>query len=192
MTSTNQVRAALKENASREMRKRIEATAPTATGIYGVSVPLLNQLARDCKAGGMVLVQELWKSGSFEERLLATKITGLVAAKTPEEALCFVTRAAAELSDWPVCDTLATQGIRPLVKTHREQLLALARRCIGMSDPWQKRFGLVLFTNYVTDKNVQPEIVAMLRTVSVAGDHYVARALQWLKRDLRKARASFP
>lgn len=48
-------------------------------------VPILNELATHFKSGGFDLVEELWKSGAFEEKLLATKIWAKYARRIPIE-----------------------------------------------------------------------------------------------------------
>ncbi|HLE61814.1 MAG TPA: DNA alkylation repair protein, partial [Pyrinomonadaceae bacterium] len=43
---------------------------PTSQNVYGVRVPLLNQLAKEHREGGFDLAEALWTAGAFEERLL--------------------------------------------------------------------------------------------------------------------------
>ena len=39
---------------------------PHAERVYGVRMPVLNELAKKYKEGSFQLVKELWQSGSFE------------------------------------------------------------------------------------------------------------------------------
>jgi RNA:NAD 2'-phosphotransferase (TPT1/KptA family) len=45
----------------------------------------LNKLAIKYRHCGFEIVKELWKSGSFEERILASKILGKICKKDPEK-----------------------------------------------------------------------------------------------------------
>ena len=49
--------------------------------------PVLNELAQQFKAGGFDLVEEIWKAGALEEKLLAVKMLGKIAKKDPERSL---------------------------------------------------------------------------------------------------------
>ena len=40
---------------------------PTSQAVYGVRLPLLNQIAKEHREGGFELAEALWKSGAFEE-----------------------------------------------------------------------------------------------------------------------------
>ena len=47
----------------------------------GVKLPILNELANKLKNEDFDFVEQLWKSGAFEEKLLASKILGKICKK---------------------------------------------------------------------------------------------------------------
>jgi hypothetical protein len=52
---------------------------PGSEKIYGVRMPVLNELAKQFIIGGFDLVEELWKAGSLKEKKLAAKMPGKIA-----------------------------------------------------------------------------------------------------------------
>jgi 3-methyladenine DNA glycosylase AlkD len=180
-----QIRLRLEEAGTEEYRLSVRKFAPTATQIFGVKVPVLNGMAREFSGGGLELVDGLWESGSFEERLLATKILGRLSRKQPEEAWARATRFADDLGDWPTCDTLATEAIRVAIPKLGAQVLERALGYCGEDGEWQRRFGLVLLTNFAKNSDCLEAIKGALRAVAADKRHYVKKAVAWLRRDLR-------
>jgi len=158
---------------------------PSAQVVYGVRVPHLNALAKQYRDGGFPLVRELWRAGAFEERLLATKLLGIIAKKDPNETLRLLRTFSHDLSDWATCDTLATQAIRPLVKDHRRELFDIAKEFLVSEGFWVRRCGIVILTNYAKDKTLKPSILGLVRHLRSNKEHYIKKALEWLDRDLR-------
>ncbi len=95
---------------------------------YGVKMPLLNELAGMYKDGGFELVEELWKAGALEEKLLAVKILGKIAKKDPERSLKITRMFASNIGNWAVCDAMGMQGLKPILKTHQKK-----KFCIGQT-----------------------------------------------------------
>jgi hypothetical protein len=56
---------AVNDNAVAASRK----FGPSAMKVYGVRMPVINNLARQHKAGGLALSKALWRSGAFLGRL---------------------------------------------------------------------------------------------------------------------------
>jgi 3-methyladenine DNA glycosylase AlkD len=79
-----EIQEILKIKSNSEAKASFQKFIPSSQKIYGVRVPELNELAVKYKSGGFGTVEELWKNGSFEEKLLATKILGKVCKKNPE------------------------------------------------------------------------------------------------------------
>ncbi len=77
-----EIQALLQEMGSAEAKASVLKFVPTSQKVYGVRVPHLNRMAHEFKNGGTGLVLALWKSGAFEERLLAAKILGKIGGKS--------------------------------------------------------------------------------------------------------------
>ena len=73
-----QVQKELKEQATPEAKAAALKFVPNAEKVYGIRTPVLNVMAKKYKEGGFDLVNELWSSGAFEERLLAAKLLNII------------------------------------------------------------------------------------------------------------------
>ncbi len=183
---TASIKQALRANADPAAKAASQKFVPTSQNVYGVRVPVLNQLAREHREGGFELAVALWKAGSLEERLLAAKLLGISARTDPDKALALAKKFAPEISDWAVCDTVATQGLRGIAVAKQRELLAWSNRLARSRNLWERRLALVLLTHFVKDKNVRPQIKNTLARLSGDKEYYVRKAVQWLQRDLQK------
>jgi 3-methyladenine DNA glycosylase AlkD len=176
----------LRAAADLEARAATAKFVPTSQRVYGVRVPVLNTLVKSCRPGGFELVEALWRSGAFEERLLATKLLGAVAKQDPVRALGFVRMVSKDLSDWAVCDTLGTQGLRPIALAQRSAIFALAEQLTRSRLMWERRLGIVLLLNFA---RIPTERAAIRRTIEPLRsdkEPYVKKALTWIDKDLRR------
>src|SRR5438045_430360 len=117
----------LKESSSPETKVAHQKFVPGNEKIYGVRTPVLNELAAQFKSGGFELVEELWKAGALEEKILAVKMLGKIAKKDAERSLRLTQLFAKNIGNWAVCAAMGMQGLKPILKTHREEIFALAR-----------------------------------------------------------------
>ena len=160
---------------------------PTSQNVYGVRVPLLNQLAKEHREGSFDLAEALWKAGAFEERLLAVKLLGSSCKKDPDHALTLAKKFVSEISDWAVCDTLGMQGLRGITVKKKEELLIWSNKLAKSKNPWERRLALVLLTHFVNDKQSRIQIKETLARLSGEKEYYVKKAVEWLQRDLQKS-----
>lgn len=172
---------------SPEAKAAFRKFVPSSERVHGVRLPQLNELAKTYTHFGLPLVRQLWSHGAFEEKLLAAKILGPVGRKDPSNAFTFLQNAVVDVRDWAVCDTLATQGVRGLLAAKKEEILLLAARLIASSNLWERRFGVVLLTNFAKEKDLHGRLSAMVKPLEREAEHSVKKALQWLARDLVKA-----
>lgn len=161
---------------------------PGEKRVYGVRNPVINDLTKQFKEGGFALIKELWQAGAYEERLMAVKMIGYVAKKEPAKALQCVQDFASELDNWAICDTLGTQSLKPIVKTHQEQIFALAKKYNLSEDLWQRRLSLVLVEYYTRDKKLIPEINKLVKALEGDKEYYVKKAVIWIKKNIAKGK----
>ncbi len=179
-----EIQKILKINSNEKVKASIKKFIPTAERVYGVKSSVLNNLVRKIKSQDFKLVEELWKSGIFEERLLATKILGKICKKDPERTLEIIKKFSKEISDWAVCDTLATQGIRRIIKTKQEEIFKISKELIKSKNLWERRFGIVLLINFTKDEVLKGEIKELIKTVENDKEFYVKKAVVWIKRKM--------
>lgn len=111
-------------------------------------------------------MEALWRAGGFEERLLATKVLGGACKKDPDRALGLAKKVSAQISDWAVCDTLATQGLRGIAVKKQVDLLAWSRQLVKSTNPWERRLALVLLMHFIKDKDSRVQIEETLTRLS--------------------------
>lgn len=161
---------------------------PLAQKVYGVKMPFINELAKKYKDGGFELVNELWKSGAFEERVLAAKLLGRIAKKDPGKTLALIEKFSKGISNWAVCDAMGMQGPKPINKSHAEEIFAISNRLISSKNPWQRRLALVLAEWYTRDASYHPRIKKLLDKVKNDEEYYVKKAIVWINRNFSKKR----
>ena len=150
--------------------------------------PVLNELAQQFKAGGFDLVEEIWKAGALEEKLLAVKMLGKIAKKDPERSLQITQLFARNIGNWAVCDTMGMQGLKPIFKTHLKEIFALAWKYNSSKDFWQRRLSLVLVEWYTRKKELHPEIMRLIKNLENDEEYYVKKAVMWIKKNLDKGK----
>lgn len=148
MTILDSIRARLQAAATEDGRSAVQKFVPSAGPCYGVRVPVLNQLASELKGADFETVETLWSSGIYEERLLAAKLIGRLAKKQPREAWETIQHFTPDISDWPTCDTLATESVRPTLELLSDEIAESASNYVEDDREWIRRFGLVLLTNF--------------------------------------------
>lgn len=181
-----EIRKILKNTSSRKVRESALKFVPTIKKQYGAKALVLNQIIKRIKESDFDLVEKLWKSKYFEEKLLASKILGKICKKNPEKTLKFIKKFSKDISDWAVCDTLAGQGIRKIVIIKQKEIFEISKKLIKSKNLWQRRFALVLLVNFAKHKNFKREIVEILKKVENDKEYYVKKAIVWLKKELKK------
>ena len=184
-----QIQAILRAKAIPEAKAAHEKFVPgTKEKIYGVRTPVLNELAQQFRSGGFDLVEELWKAGALEEKLLAVKMMGKIAKKDPERSLKLTQLFAKNMGNWAVCDTIGMQGLKPIVKTHQKEIFDLAWKYNNSKDPWQRRLSLVLAEWYTRDRSLHPEIKKLVNNLEGDDEYYVKKAVVWIKKNFAKGK----
>ena len=171
-----------------EARAAHERFVPGKEKIYGVRTPELNELAKQFKSGGFELVEELWKAGALEEKILAVKMLGKTAKKDPEQSLNMIQLFAKNIGNWAVCDAMGMQGLKPILKTHQQQIFALAWKYNNSKDPWQRRLSLVLVEWYTRVKELHPEIKRLAKNLENDDEYYVKKAVVWINKNFAKGK----
>jgi len=188
MTQLKEIQKILIANSSPEAKVAHQKFVPGKEKIYGVRMPFLNELAARYKSGGFDLIETLWKAGALEEKVLAIKMLGKIAKKDPERSLKMVQLFAKNIGNWAVCDAIGMQGLKPILKTHQEEIFALANKYNTSKDFWQRRLSLVLVEWYTRVPALHPEINKLVRTLENDEEYYVKKSVTWIKKNLEKGK----
>ena len=186
MKTVQQIQEQLSNLATPEVKASVQKFVPRAQKIYGVKMPLLNQMVKELKEGGFVLVYALWESGAFEEKMLAAKLIGKLAKKYPKEALAAVEQFSGSVEDWAICDTLGMQSLKPIAGTHQKEIFSLARKLNQSDNLWQRRLSLVMVEVYTKEINFHPAINKLIRPLQNDKEYYVKKAIIWLEKNMTK------
>jgi 3-methyladenine DNA glycosylase AlkD len=180
------IKQALAAQSDEKAKAAVRKFVPTSQHVYGVRLPLLNQIAKEHRAGGFELAEALWTSGAFEEKLLAAKLLGSSCKNDPDRALTLAKKFAPLISDWAVCDTLGMQGVKGIALEKQIELFAWSNKLVKSKNLWERRLGLVLLTHFVKERSSRTQIEETLAKLGGDKEHYIKKAVQWLQRDLRK------
>jgi 3-methyladenine DNA glycosylase AlkD len=187
-TQLKEIQKILKAKATPGAKAAHKKFVPGNEFIYGVRTPLLNDLAQQFKFGGFELAEELWKAGALEEKILAVKMLGKIAKKDPERSLKLIQFFAKNIGNWAVCDAMGMQGLKPILKTHQQEVFALARMYNGSKDFWQRRLSLVLVEWYTRVKTLHPEIKRLVKNLEYDEEYYVKKAIAWINKNFSKGK----
>jgi 3-methyladenine DNA glycosylase AlkD len=185
MNQLIEIKKFLKENSCDKAKESWKKSTPTAENFYGVYLKDVNTIVSKYVSGGFELVEELWRGGYLEEKILSAKILGRICGNNPDRALGLIESFSHDIGDWAVCDTLATQGIRVIAKMRQEEIFELSRKLVKNGDLWEKRFGIVLLINFKNEKSLKEEIASIVKQVENNKEHYVRKAVVWVKRSLK-------
>jgi 3-methyladenine DNA glycosylase AlkD len=179
-----EIRKILKNTSSKKNKESTLKFVPTVRKQYGVKVAVLNELVKQIKEPDFGLIEKLWESGIFEERLLASKFLGKICKTNPTKTLKLIKKFSKDISDWVICDTLATQGIRKIISLKQKEIFEISKKLVKSKDLWQRRFGLVILINFTKDKDFRQEIKEILKSIKDEKELYVKKAIIWLKNEL--------
>jgi 3-methyladenine DNA glycosylase AlkD len=161
---------------------------PGQQKIYGVKTPVLNDIVKKYKAGSFGLAEELWSSGSLEERIIAIKIMEKKGKEDPARLLKLFTKFSKDIDNWAVCDGLGMQFLRGIVKTHAEDIFAIAARLNRSKDSWQRRLSLVMVEWYTRTDQFGPQIKKLVQQLENDDEHYVKKPVVWITRNFVKGK----
>lgn len=180
------IRAEISKEANEAHRLFMAKTAPGIQQVHGTPKPVLNHLAKNHSDGGIPLVEELWKSGVYEEQMLAVKLLERLARKHPADAIRLLKAFTPELTEWSICDTLAMGLSRALHKKEKKTLFALSDQWAASDRMWTRRMSLVLLWYFCRFEEDRAFIHAQVNRHVNDKEHYIRKAVTWIRRELKK------
>jgi len=183
-----QVQKELKEHSTPEAKTAALKFVPNAEKVYGIRTPVLNLLAKKYKEGDFELVKELWKSGAFEEKLLAAKLLNAICKKDPLLSLKLVAGFSKDISDWAVCDALGMQSLKPVAKKIEKEIFDLSAKLVKSKNLWERRLSLVIIEVFTKDRSLQSAIMKRVKMLENDEEYYVRKAVVWIKRNFEKGK----
>lgn len=161
---------------------------PGEMKIYGVRTPELNELARQFKASGFELIEELWQAGALEEKILAVKILQAIAKKDALRSLNLVEQFAPGIDNWAVCDAIGMQALQTIRKTHQREIFSMAKKYNTSKNFWERRLSLVLVEWYTREPSLHAEIKKLMKPLEKDAEYYVRKAVVWINKNFEKGK----
>ena len=188
MSLLKQIQKELKERSTPEAKAAALKFVPNAEQVYGIRTPILNEMAKKYKEGGFDLVKELWNSGAFEEKLLASKLLNVICKKDPALSLKLVASFSKDISDWAVCDALGMQALKPVAGKIQKEIFDLSAKLLKSKNLWERRLSLVIIEVFTKDGSLQREIMKRVSALENDDEYYVRKAVDWIKRNFKKGK----
>ena len=145
-------------------------------------------MAKKYKEGGFDLVNELWSSGAFEERLLAAKLLNINCKKDPLRSLKLVAGFSKDISNWAVCDTVGMQSLKPVARKIQKEIFDLSAKLVKSKNLWERRLSLVIIEVFTKDRSHHPEIMKRVKSLENDEEYYVKKAVVWIKKNFEKGK----
>jgi len=92
------------------------------------------------------------------------------------------------IDNWAVCDAVGMQGLRSIVKTHREAIFKLANQYKRSPNFWKRRLSLVMVEWYTREPSAHADIKKLVKALEKDDEYYVKKAVDWIKRNLAKSK----
>lgn len=182
------VQKELQANATPEAKAAALKFVPNAQRVYGIRTPVLNILSKKYKEGGFQLVKDLWRSGAFEEKLLAAKLLNVICKKDPELSLRIVTSFTKDISNWAECDAVGMQSLKPVARKIQKEIFDLSGKLLKSKNLWERRLSLVIIEGFTKDKSLHAEIIKRVKALENDKEYYVRKAVDWMKRNFKKGK----
>ena len=176
----------LNDRSSEEAREGFAKFVPHSQNVYGVRLPIINDMARTYKNSGFPIVRELWASGAFEECMLAVKILSKTCKSDPDLTLELLDQFKADIDNWAICDTLCSEGIRSIFKIKQTEIWSLATSYLRSDEMWTRRMGIVLLIHFAKIPERKAEVRRVIHPLITDNSHYIKKAVTWITRYLDK------
>lgn len=182
------------KHATEKSKASTKKFVPDAVKIYGNTMPQVNALAdRIAKhittsAEGFQLIQQLWESGAYEEKVLAAKLIRKYCKKDPLLSIQLVEQFSKDISDWAVCDTLGMQSLKPINLKYQKEIFSLSKKISTSKNLWQRRLSLVLLEDFCKQKDLHAEIKKRIAMHKNDTEYYMKKAVVWLEASISKKR----
>ena len=148
----------------------------------------LNLIVKKYKEHSFGLAKELWDSGALEEKIIAIKILEKTGKKDPDELLKLFKQFSKKIDNWAVCDGLGMQFLRSIVKTHAEEIFAIAEQYNHSKNSWQRRLSLVMVEWYTRHGDRHPAIKQLVKNLDGDKEYYVKKAVTWINKNFAKGK----
>lgn len=165
------------EQAYAEFNKRI---IPDIGETYGVRMPLLRKIALSIsKNDDKESAYEYLNSGTtHEEKLILGMLLPNLRFYSEEEMFNYIEAYVLKINNWALCDSFVGD-LKKSINKQPNMFYDKIDSYLKSKNPWEIRFGLILFNNYFAKKEYISDIFKKLKLIK--SDHYyVNMGISWL------------
>jgi 3-methyladenine DNA glycosylase AlkD len=148
---------------------------PGISGITGVRLPALRQLAKKMSNDERKAYLASATDDSFEEILFQGIVIGLEVT-TVGEGLNHVRNFVPKINNWAVCDSFC--GGLKMTRRHQPEMLEFLRPYLTSDQEFELRFAVVMLLCYYIDDSHIGQVLSILGTISHEA-YYVKMAVAW-------------
>lgn len=187
----------LQSLADQKAKTRFKIAIPTLKKLFGVYHPTLNIIAQKLAPIcinkpelGLAVLNQLWQRGYFEEQVIAVKILNRYSKKFPQPSLKFIHQISRQLTNWAICDILATYGVRNLIDNQVDIFTQLTTKYIPSSNKWTQRFAIVTLVELARHPEIQitKQHLNILKPYLQSTDLDIKKAIVWVYKRAYKSK----
>jgi len=181
-----EIKKKLKKSEDKNFKKFQNIYILSGDKYYGTRTIVLNEIANGVKGYDFILIEKLWNSGYFEEKILGCKLLAKISDKNPTKTLEFIEKLSKKISDWAVCDTLGSQSIKKISNKNQKEIYNLAEKLINSKNLWQRRLGIVFLIELNRKGFNKTKTKKLAQKLENDNEYYIKKALVWLKNEVNK------
>lgn len=183
-------------NADPEKAEQMAAYHKVDRQYVGVANPVLDDLAREWRAGldvdgRVALARELWDSDIHEARVAAAKLLTQARIRPDDAVWDLICEWVPQFDAWAIADHACMAGQRRL--TADPDRLEQVEGWTGSEHMWTRRAALVITLPWTKIRNPKPADIARRERIlgwaaSYVTDHewFIQKAVSWWLRDLSR------
>lgn len=186
----------LRSTSVREYQEKyIQRIVPEAGKVFGAPVPVLRMIADGLGRYGqknpkrvLATLKLVWRSGSFEERVIVAKSLEKVGKADYEASFELIRSFLKDISDWAVCDNLAMFSMKPIITSCPDKVLLQSAVWAKDENKWIRRFGVVTLYSLGRDKKhrISGKEFGVVELLMKDNDPDVKKAVAWILRVISK------
>ncbi len=132
-----------------ERKETYKKYIPNMGDNLGTPLPVLNLISNEFGKWGeknankaLDLLMKMWQR-THEERMIACKSLERIGKADLENSLRFIESILNDIKTWDICDTLATSGMKNIIISKSDDILASCERWVEDENKWIRRFAVV-------------------------------------------------
>lgn len=131
------------------------------------------------------LLEEIWKNGKREERIVVTFAMGQIGKTSYKEVLSILLNLSRDVQDWEICDNLGCWGIGPIIVANPGKVLPGLKIWTKDKYKWTRRAAIAsMYTFIQSHPNMTDEVVGIIEPLMKDEDKDVQKGVSWIIREI--------